>query len=297
MMMSLYLRATLFVARRQSASRFMDWVRRYRIQFTLLPEVVHKQPARGDDADNEIVRVNCYGLSRSNHAAIEARFDLVCREAFGMTEIGSALFVPMEATETVGSGTCGVPVPFRQTRIVDDTGADVPAGAIGELIVRGPGILLGYYKKPEATADVLRDGWFHTGDLFRKDDAGWHYIVGRKKDMIRRAGENIAAREVEAVVLGIPEIAEVAALPVPDATRGEEVKILVRLRDGLTKNDVPPGAILAHCADGLARFKVPRYVGYVPIFPYTSSGKIAKHMISVDAPLADTFDRIDGIWR
>jgi len=296
-MMALYLRATLFVARRQSASRFMGWVRRYRIQFTLLPEVVHKQPPAADDADNEIVRVNCYGLSHKNHAAIESRFDLVCREAFGMTEVGSVLFVPMEAVETVGTGTCGVPVPFRETRIVDEADADVAVGEIGELIVRGPGILHGYYKKPEATSEALRGGWFHTGDLFRKNAAGYHTIVGRKKDMIRRAGENIAAREVEAVVLALPQIAEVAAVAVPDATRGEEVKILVRLQDGLTVGDVPPDAILAHCAESLARFKVPRYIGYVATLPYTASGKIAKHMLTADDPRAAAYDRVDGVWR
>lgn len=296
-MMAFYLRATLYVARRQSASRFMSWVREHRINFTLLPEVVHKQPADPLDADNEIVRVNCYGLSHANHAAIEARFDLVCREAFGMTEIGSTLFVPMEATETVGTGTCGMPVPFRETRIVDETGADVPPGEIGEMIVRGPGILLGYYKKPEATAAALRDGWFHTGDLFRRDQTGWHFIVGRKKDMIRRAGENIAAREVEAVVLGLTDVAEVAALAVPDRTRGEEVEILVRLKDGLTRHDVPPAVILAHCDRNLARFKVPRYVGYVESFPYTASGKIAKHLLVTGDPTVGVYDRVEDAWR
>jgi acyl-CoA synthetase (AMP-forming)/AMP-acid ligase II len=296
LMMAFYARATLYVARRQSASRFMGWVRDHRIDFTLLPEVVVKQPATPEDADNAIVRVNCYGLSRGNHAAIEHRFDLVCREAFGMTEIGSTLFVPMEATETVGSGTCGVPVAYRETRIVDEAGHDVPTGEIGEMIVRGPGILTGYYKKPEATAAALRDGWFHTGDMFRRDAAGWHYIVGRKKDMIRRAGENIAAREVEAVVLTLPDVEEAAAIPVPDADRGEEVKILVKLKPGRSREDCPPSDILAHCAGGLAKFKVPRYVGYVAEFPHTASGKIAKHLLGGD-PRLDCYDRVDDIWR
>jgi crotonobetaine/carnitine-CoA ligase len=173
----------------------------------------------------------------------------------------------------------------------------VPVGEVGELIVRGPGILKGYYKKPEATAAAIRDGWFHTGDLFRRDGDGFHYIVGRKKDMIRRAGENIAAREVEAVLLALPEVAEAAAIPVPDATRGEEVKVLLRLQPGCTLADLPPDRVIAHCADGLARFKIPRYIAYVDALPHTASGKIAKHLLVSEDPTAGSYDRVDGVWR
>ncbi len=299
MLMSFYQRATLFVARRQSATRFMDWVRSYRISFTLFPEVAYKQPPRPEDRDNEIVRVNAYGLNKANHAALEERFDFVCREAFGMTEIGSGMFVPMEATDMVGSGTCGTVVPFRETKVVDDDGEELPPGEPGELLVRGPGILLGYYRKPEATAEALRDGWFRTGDIFRKDPRGYHFIVGRKKDMIRRSGENIAAGEVEAVLRTMPQIAEAAAVAVPDETRKEEVKIYLVLQPGLSRADVPPEAVLAHCERNLAKFKVPRYVAYIDKLPKTASEKIAKHILVKD--VADlrigAFDRVDGLWR
>ena len=103
---------------------------------------------------------------------------------------------------------------------------------MGELLVRGPGILQGYYRKPEATRAAFHGDWFRTGDLFRQDARGYFYIVGRIKDMIRRAGENISAREVEAVLKALPGVAEAAAVPVPDATRGEEVKIYVVLAAG-----------------------------------------------------------------
>jgi len=299
MLMSFYQRATLFVARRQSATRFMDWVRSLRISFTLFPEVAYKQPPRPEDRDNEIVRVNAYGLNKANHAALEERFDIVCREAFGMTEIGSGMFVPMEATDMVGSGTCGTVVPFRETKIVGDDGQELSAGEPGELLVRGPGILLGYYRKPEATAEALRDGWFRTGDIFRKDSRGYHFIVGRKKDMIRRSGENIAAGEVEAVLRSMPQIAEAAAVPVPDETRKEEVKIYLVLQPGLSCADVTPDAVLAHCERNLAKFKVPRYVAYIDKLPKTASEKIAKHILVKDvADLRNgAYDRVDGIWR
>ena len=155
MLMAFYQRATLYVARRHSASRFMEWVRRYRINFCLFPEIVFKQPPSPDDHNNEIVRVNVYGLHKENHAALEERFDFIAREAFGMTEIGSGLFMPIEATDMVGSASCGVPSPFRETRVADLEGNTVPIGEIGELLVRGPGILQGYYNKPEATTGGL----------------------------------------------------------------------------------------------------------------------------------------------
>ncbi|MGD0187967.1 MAG: AMP-binding protein [Roseiarcus sp.] len=295
MLMAFYQRATLFVARRQSASRFMEWVRRYLINFCLFPEIVFKQPPSPHDRDNEIVRVNVYGLHKENHAALEKRFDLIAREAFGMTEIGSALFMPIEATDMVGSGSCGILSPFREARVADPDGNTVPVGEIGELVVRGPGILQGYYNKPEATRAAFHGDWFRTGDLFRQDERGYFYIVGRVKEMIRRAGENISAREVEAVLRGLPEIVEAAAVPVPDETRGEEVKACVVLQPGLTRETVTPERIIAHCEAGLARFKVPRYIEYRSELPKTASDKIAKHLLKGAAdPTAGCFDRAGG---
>jgi acyl-CoA synthetase (AMP-forming)/AMP-acid ligase II len=299
-LMAFYQRGTVYVAKRQSATRFMQWVHTHRINFTLFPEVAFKQPPDPLDRENEIVRVNAYGLNKANHAALEERFDFVCREAFGMTEIGSGMFVPMEATDMVGSGTCGVVVPFRETKVVDDAGNEVPPGVEGELLVRGPGILRGYYRKPEATAAAIdAQGWFRTGDVFRKDANGFHFIVGRKKDMIRRAGENIAAGEVEAVLRTLPQIAEAAAVPVPDDLRKEEVKVYLVLQPGLERAQCAPEAVIAHCERNLAKFKVPRYVAYVESLPKTASGKIAKHVLvkGVEDLRSDSFDRVDGVWR
>jgi crotonobetaine/carnitine-CoA ligase len=298
LLMAFYQRGTLFVARRQSASRFMQWLREHRIQFALFPEVVFKQPPDPRDRENEIIRVNVYGLHKENHAALEERFDFVVREAFGMTETGSGLFMPIEATDMVGSGSCGKPAPYREARIVDADDRPVPRGEVGELQLRGPGMLQGYYKKPEATAAALEDGWFRTGDLFRQDEQGYYYIVGRIKDMIRRAGENIAAREVEAVLRGLPQIVEAAAVPVPDDTRGEEVKVYVVLGPGLQPDDVPPDRIIAHCEANLARFKVPRFIAYRDTLPKTASQKIAKQALvhGVADLRTGSYDRVAGKW-
>jgi crotonobetaine/carnitine-CoA ligase len=299
LVMSMVRRGCLFVARRQSASRFMGWVRQLRIQFTLFPEIVYKQPPTPLDRDHELIRVNVYGLSRHNHAALEERFDVIAREAFGMTEIGSGAFMPIEATDMVGSGACGRAAPFRELAIVDANGTPLPPGEPGELVVRGPGILQGYYRNPEATRNAFFGDWFRSGDVARIDARGYLYIVGRMKDMIRRAGENIAAREVEAVLRAIPEVADAAAVPVPDPVRGEEVKAYIVLRPGITVEALPPGAIAAHCARGLARFKVPRYYAYRDHLPRTPSEKIAKHkLVAEQSDLrVGAFDRVDGIWR
>jgi acyl-CoA synthetase (AMP-forming)/AMP-acid ligase II len=299
LLMAFYHRGTLFVARRQSASRFMEWVRAHRIQFCLFPEAVFLQPPSPQDRDNDIIRVNVYGLRKDIQAAVEERFDFVVREAFGMTEIGSGLFMPIEATDMVGSGSCGMPAPFRECRIVDDEGRDVADGEMGELVVRGPGILKGYYRKPEATREAFFGDWFRTGDIFRKDARGFYYIVGRKKDMIRRAGENISAREVEAVLKALPGVAEAAAVPVPDPMRGQEVKIYVVLSPPATREQVSPERIIAHCEANLARFKVPRYIAYRDSLPKTPSEKIAKgELVKGVADLrAGSFDRVEGRWQ
>jgi long-chain acyl-CoA synthetase len=239
-----------------------------------------------------------YGVKKEFHADLERRFDFVAREAFGMTEIGSGMFVPIEASDMVGSGSCGIPVPFRECRIADPEGNTLPPGEVGELLVRGSGILLGYYRKPDATKSAFHGEWFRTGDLFRQDERGYFYIVGRVKDMIRRAGENIAAREVEAVICQLPQVAEAAAVPVPDETRGEEVKAYVVLQPGVTPGEMTPEAIVAHCGAALASFKVPRYIEYRASLPKTPSEKIAKHVLKAETPdlRRGSWDRTQGRW-
>jgi acyl-coenzyme A synthetase/AMP-(fatty) acid ligase len=292
-----YTRGTLFVARRLSGSRYIDWIREHRIQFCLFPEAAYKQPPRAGEADNEIVRVSTYGFPRKEQRRLEERYDFVAREAFGMTEVGTALYIPINAPEMVGSGSCGLPEPYRECRIADEHGRTLPVGAVGELLIRGPGMLQGYYKKPEATASAFHGEWFRTGDLFRQDERGYFYIVGRVKDMIRRSGENIAAREVEEVILGLPAVAEVGCVPVPDDRRGEEVKALIVLQPDVSQDDLPPAAVLEHCRAGLAPFKVPRYIAYVPALPKTGSNKIAKaELRDQPNPTSGCYDALEQRW-
>ena len=139
----------------------------------------------------------------------------------------------------VGSGSIGIAVPEMTIRLVDDDGADVPPGATGEFLLSGPGLMRGYLNRPEATAEVLSGGWFHTGDLGRQDERGLYYFVGRKKDIIRRSGENLAAAEVEEVLRAHPKVLEVAVIGVPDDLRGEEVKAFILPVEGQSADDDP----------------------------------------------------------
>jgi crotonobetaine/carnitine-CoA ligase len=280
LLMAMHLGGRFVVAPRPSATRFMEWVRREGVEYCIFPQIILKQPPRPEDRQTALKRVSIFGLRADMHAAMEARFGCIARESFGMTEIGSGLTTPPEAAEMVGTGTCGLPSPFRETSIRDLDGRELGPGEVGELWVRGPGILKGYWNKPEANAAAFPgEGWFRTGDLFRRDERGFHTIVGRVKDMIRRSGENIAAREVEAVLLQLDAVQEAAVIPVPDADRGQEVKACLVLKPGLTPADLPAEAVFAHCAAGLARFKVPRFLEYRASLPKTPSEKIAKHVL------------------
>ena len=292
--------AAVYFAERLRASKFMAWTRRHEIDFVFLFEAIFKQPAHADDGKGSLKLACLFGLTPENHAPLEARFATTAREWYGMTEIASGLYMPMGFGDMTGSGSCGIPAPFREVSIRDPaTGEAVADGEVGELCVRGRGIMLGYYNKPEANAASFRDGWFRTGDLFRRDERGFHTIVGRIKDMIRRSAENIAAREVEAVLRGHPDIHEAAVVPVPDDYRGEEVKAYVQLMPGKTPDEVPPEAIQAHCAAGLAAFKIPRYIEYRDSFKLGPADRVEKQVLiaETDDLRRNSHDRVDGVWR
>lgn len=300
-LMTMHLRGTAFVAPRMSLTRFHDWLRDYSIHYCIYPEPALKQtPPSARDRELQLKFVSIFGWREDARREIETRFGVVAREGYGMTEIGGGTIVPALSTEMAYVRTCGLAAPFRELRIVDEAGHDVPVGEIGELWVAGRGILWGYYKRPDANASSFRGKWFRTGDLFRRDEAGYHFIVGRIKDMIKRSGENIAAIEVEAVLRSIPEVEEAAVVPVPDPLRREEVKAYLKLREGLTKADLAPDKVIAQCQLRLAHFKVPRYIAYMEgDFPRTPSRKIAKNRLVADVSdlRLGAWDRQDGVWR
>jgi long-chain acyl-CoA synthetase len=213
--------------------------------------------------------------------AVEEKFGAVLIEGFGMTETSCVATInPLRGDRKVGS--VGPPLPGVYIRVIADDGTELPAGPenVGELVIKGPNIMLGYYKQPEATEESIRDGWFATGDLCYRDEDDYFYIVGRKKEMIIRGGANIYPREIEDVILQLDEVAEVAVVGVPDKFMGERVKAVIVLKNGRTLSEA---AIKEYCNEKLAEYKVPRIVEFRDAIPRNSTGKILKRMLTEQA--------------
>jgi len=291
---------TMFIPDRMSASRFFGWLRDYRIEQCTFPEwVLEHSPASVREGELALRHVHAYGWNRQSHVEFERRFRCAARDSFGMSEVGIATETPLEASHMVGTGSCGLPNPFKEVRISDDSGKALEVGQTGELCIAGRGILTGYYQRPDANVASFHGRWFRTGDLARMDDAGYVYVVGRIKELIRRSGEGISAQEVEAVLRGIPGISEAAVVGVPDPQRVQEIKAYVKLSPGAEPGSISPAFILQHCARTLARYKCPRYVAYVDDFPRTPTRKIAKAELLKERtdPRSGAYDTVDGIWR
>jgi long-chain acyl-CoA synthetase len=199
--------------------------------------------------------VECYGLSETTPLASANPWG-------GKTKVGSV----------------GVPVPDTDCKIVDvDTGTrEMPAGESGEILLKGPQLTQGYYKKPEETANAIRDGWFYTGDIGYMDEDGYIFIVDRKKDMIIAGGYNIYPRDIDEVLYEHPRIQEACAVGVPDAYRGETVKAFIVIKPGETLTEEE---VIAHCRQKLAAYKVPKRVEFVDELPKSTVGKVLRRKL------------------
>jgi long-chain acyl-CoA synthetase len=196
-------------------------------------------------------------------------------EGYGLSEASPVThFNPPFQTRNVGS--IGIPLPSTEARIVAETDngiVDVPVGEIGELILKGPQVMKGYWNKPEETEKTLRDGWLFTGDLGRMDEEGYFYIVDRKKDMIIASGFNVYPREIEEVLYQHSAVQEVSVVGVPDEYRGETVKAFVTLKQG---SNVSEEELLDHSRKYLAAYKVPRFIEFRDQLPKSAVGKLLK---------------------
>jgi carnitine-CoA ligase len=274
-------------------SSFWAKVRQHRVTYFYclgaMPTLLLRMPADPLDREHAVRLVQCSAIPPALHAELERRWGVGWYETFGMTETGGDLRVTyLDHDELVGTGCLGGPVSYRQVRIVDPGDQPVPAGEKGEIVLRGPGMMDGYLGEPDATAAVLRDGWLHTGDLGRMDDRGRVYHVGRLKDMIRRSGENVAAREVEEVLLTHPRVSQAAVTGVADELRGEEVKAYY-VAAGVT-----PGELAGFCRVRLAAFKVPRFWQPADDLPRTDSERVAKSaLVQLAGPV---YDAVSGQW-
>ncbi len=243
-----------------------------------MPTLMLKQPPAPWDRNHRVTRIFASGIPAEHHAAAEARWGAPWFETFGMTETGINLGVTREEhNHLVGTRCIGRALPHLEANVVDEHDRPVPQGEVGELVLRGSGFMDGYHRDHEATAAFFRDGWAHTADLVRMDGDGLVFYVGRRKEMIRRGGENISPVEVETALSSHPDVVECAVAPVPDADLEEEIKAYVVLRAGLS----PGGGDAAHglasyLTERIARFKVPRYWEFRDELPHTPSEKVAK---------------------
>ena len=289
----------LVAMRRFSVSRFWPVVTRNKVTrlfgLASIPALLLKAEPRAEERDQKAEFALHVGIPAQLHAEFVRRWGFPWVEGYGLTESGLVVAMPLEyAEQMTGSGSIGLPCPGVSIRLVDDEGADVAVGDPGEVLIRAPGMMRGYLNKPDATAETLTDGWLHSGDLARWDEEGFLYFLGRKKDIVRRAGENVAAAEVENVLRSHPQVLEAAVVPVPDELRGEEVKAYVALVEGMGADSVPPVELVDFCRERLSKHKVPRYIEYrEEPFPRTPSMRVKKSALiaEVEDPFKDAWDR------
>jgi long-chain acyl-CoA synthetase len=208
----------------------------------------------------------------------EAKFGGRLMEGYGLTE-ASPVVSAHRLSGVRKLGSVGQPIPGVQVAILDDEDRPVPAGELGEICVRGPNVMLGYYRLPDETARTLRHGWLHTGDVGRLDADNFLYVVERKKDLIIRGGFNIYPREVEEILYAHPAVAEAAVIGMPDPVMGEEVLAFVVRKPGA---EAEADAIIAFCQERLAKYKCPRRVRFVPSLPKTPVGKILRKALRAE---------------
>jgi acyl-CoA synthetase (AMP-forming)/AMP-acid ligase II len=249
----------------------------------VMPAMLLGAPPSPDDARHDVRFGFGAGVNPRHHASFEQRFGFPLLEAWAMTETGAgAVMIANREPRDVGTACFGRAEPRVECRIVGDDGRDVPAGAPGELLVRRAGarprfgFFAGYLKDEVASAAAWEGGWFHTGDLVTRDASGMFRFVDRKKNVIRRSGENISAVEVESVVAQHPAVAAVGVTAVPDELRGDEVFACVVPRAGYAAQESLAREIAAACRARLAYFKAPAYIAFCDVLPLTPTEKIQR---------------------
>ncbi len=269
-----------FIAERFHAASFWATVERVRPTFfsavpTIYALLVSRLGARPDTRSLRFVICGAAPMPRQLIGEFEERFGVPVVEGYGLSECTVACTLnPLQGLRKAGS--VGLPLPGIDVGVVDQADELLPAGQAGEVVVRGPNVMRGYLGRPEETADVLRGGWLHTGDVGRFDDDGYLTLVDRVKDLIIRGGENIYPKEIEDVLHSHPAVLEAAVVGQPDPVFGEQPVAFVTLRHGHTAG---PEDIMEHSRLSLARYKVPRAVYIEETLPKNPVGKIAKPVL------------------
>jgi crotonobetaine/carnitine-CoA ligase len=280
-LMAMTRNATVVVSEKFSTSRFWDEVRRYGITcfycIGSMTSFLYNMPPSPLDKEHKLRLVQTSGISPRIHKDWEERFNVPVYEVYASTETTLDIAVPLGTDRKVGTACIGKPVWYREAKVVDENDVEVARGEVGEIVLKkGQGMMLGYYKDEAATQQAFRGGWFHSGDLGYIDEDGDYHFAGRKKDIIRRGGENISAASIEQVLMTHPAILDAAAIPVPDSIRGEEVKVYVVPRPGST---LSYEEIVKFSELNLGTFKLPRYIELRDSLPKTPSERVQKEKL------------------
>ena len=284
--------ARMVLKERFSASQFWDDVRRYNCtEFNyiggILP-ILFKADPKPDDADNPLRIMVGGGAPMDLFDAFEKRFGVTLLEGYGMSEIGIPL---MNTIKERVPGTCGKPRPDYVVKVMDDNNMEVGPDTPGEVLIRPLKpycIFLEYYEMPEKTVEACADLWFHTGDYLYYDENGYFHFVDRKKDALRRRGENISSYEVEKAINSHPSVLESAAIAVKSDMGEDEVMIVVTLKSGAA---LRPEELMAHCEERMAYFMIPRYVRVMDEMPKTPTQRVQKNILRDQGVTQDTWDR------
>jgi long-chain acyl-CoA synthetase len=214
--------------------------------------------------------------------SFEEKFGCKILEGYGLSETSPvASFNHPDRERKVGS--IGTPIAGVEMKVVDYDDGDLPQGEVGEIVIKGPNVMKGYWNRPDATAEAIADGWFHTGDLARVDEDGYFFIVDRKKEMIVRGGYNVYPREIEEVLYEHPAVREAAVIGVPDERMGEEVGAAIALKEGAEAGE---REIRDFVREQVANYKYPRRIWFVDELPKGPTGKILKREIEAPAEVS-----------
>ncbi|MCF8475320.1 MAG: ATP-dependent acyl-CoA ligase [Emcibacter sp.] len=284
--------ARMVLAKRFSATRFWDDIRRYNCtEFNYIGGILAillKAEPRDDDASNPIRVMVGAGANKEIFTAFEDRFNVQLVEGYGMSEIGTPLNTSPGDRRP---GSCGTLNPGYQIKLVDDDGEEVGIDTPGELLIRplkDHSMMLEYYKMPEKTVEAWQNLWFHTGDYLRRDKDDYYYFVDRKKDALRRRGENISSFEVEQGVNSHPAVLESAAVAVKSELGEDEVLVCVALKKG---ESLSAAELIHYCEKHMAYFMVPRFIRFMTVLPKTPTERVQKYRLREEGVTVDTFDR------
>lgn len=275
--------ATYVIIEKFNATKVLELVRDYRLTYFVGSPTMYIALLNHPDVHK--YDLSCFKICLSGSAPLpsevikklEQKTGAIILEGYGLSEATTSTHrTPLDGRRKIGS--VGLPVPYTEAKIVDieNGSVEMPTGASGELVIKGPQVMKGYWKKPQETSEAIRNGWLYSGDIATRDEDGFYYIVGRKKDMVIAGGLNIYPAEVEEVLYQHPEIAETCVFGVPDSYLGEKLLAIVVLKTG---SNLSEEQLLSWCEGRIAKYKIPRGIEFRDELPKTIVGKILRRTL------------------